>query len=190
MKRLIATTALVATLASGAYAATEGQLSMLQNYLPGVDVTMLTEQQVDDLLVIAAAESDDTERAAKLQAYLTPDNAIVADPLNEAELNAIYNAVPDADVSLLTNGEIVEIRGAIVSGDEQEIKRVFETLSANKGMLDAVQFTAAEEAEIINIQPNADFSKIDAQESRQIRAALTGGDRKQIETVIRAALAS
>lgn len=190
MKRLIATTALVASLATGAFAASEAQIADLQSYLPGYDVSMLSEQQIDDLLAIKAGESDDTERAAKLQAYLATNNAINAEPLNEAEINAIVNVVPQADVTLLTEGEVVEIRQYIAAGEEDKIERVFMTLAANSGGLDAVDFTAEEQAEIISYEPNADFSKIDAKESREIRAALTGGDRNQIETVLRAALAS
>ncbi|MFW2545510.1 hypothetical protein ACN2XU_23015 [Primorskyibacter sp. 2E107] len=190
MKRLIATTALAATLATGAFAATEGEISMLQKYVPTVDLQTVSDEQIDEMLLIANTESSDTEKAEKIQAVLTARNAINAEPLTPVEKNKIVNVVPDANFALLTDAEIVDLRLAIAGGNEDQIESVFMNLSSQDKALDPVMFSEAEQQQILNVVPNADFSKISAEESNEIRAALTGGDDNQIRTVIGAALDS
>ncbi|MFZ7091715.1 hypothetical protein [Primorskyibacter sp. 2E233] len=190
MKRLFATTALAATLATGAFAATSGQLNMLQSYLPTVDVELLSEAQVDELLVIATSEGSDADKIDKMKAVVTARNALNVEPLTAVEMGTIKNVDPSVDFSLLTDAEISELRLAIAAGDNDAIERTLSTLTANDTMVEPADFTEVEEAKILNVAPNADFSKIDAVESRQIRAALTSGDDDAIESAINSALAS
>ncbi|WGW05196.1 hypothetical protein [Tropicibacter oceani] len=190
MKRLFATTALAATLATGAFAATSGQLNMLQSYLPTVDVDLLSEAQIDELLIIANGGASDTEKATQMQAVVTARNALNVEPLTPVEINKIRSVDANVDTSIFTDAEISELRLAIASGDRQAIERAIMTPTAEAGMVKPADFTQQEEVAILRFAPDADFSMIDAVESRQIRAALTSGDEDAIETAISAALAS
>ncbi|MEN9060291.1 hypothetical protein [Ponticoccus litoralis] len=68
MKRLFAGTALAAVLATGAFAATEDEMAAIQKYAPDVDVSTMSEQQIDAVMNVINSGDSEGEKSAKISA--------------------------------------------------------------------------------------------------------------------------
>lgn len=69
MKRILTATALVSVIASGAFAATDFDTQTINQYVPDVDVSTLSDEQVAALVGIATSEPE-SKKEEHMRAYL------------------------------------------------------------------------------------------------------------------------
>ena len=81
MKHLFAGTALAAVLATGAFAATEAEMTAIQKYAPNVDVSTMSEQQIDAVMNVIHGSDSEGEKSAKILALVgeAGDNTVVSE---------------------------------------------------------------------------------------------------------------
>ncbi|MFW2588483.1 hypothetical protein [Sagittula sp. SSi028] len=69
MKRFITATALTTVIATGAFAANQFDTNTIHQYIPEVDVSTLSDQQVAALVSIATSE-DEADKEREMRAYI------------------------------------------------------------------------------------------------------------------------
>ena len=182
MKRFFVTTALAATLATGAVAATSGQKATIQNMLPTVNVEALAQDTLDEMVTVLRGGDSDAEKLAKLRALAAADNTFTAEPLTGVERARIEVIDPSVDFAAFTEIEISDMKAAIAAGDDDELRAIIE--AADGDMISVPGFTTVEMEQIRNYDADVDFSEIEGVEITEIRTALKAGE----DTAIRAAI--
>ncbi|KUF12554.1 hypothetical protein [Pseudoponticoccus marisrubri] len=137
MKRLFATTALAATIATASVAATEGQLNEIQTYLPNADVELLTDEQVTMLITIANGGENRGDKIERMEAVIegTPaegdyepvasvdvDTIEAPAPLTDAEYAELKVYDPDFTGAGYTEAELESLAAALAAGDREKIE--------------------------------------------------------------------
>ncbi|SDY50537.1 hypothetical protein SAMN05444340_10990 [Citreimonas salinaria] len=182
MKRIFATTALTAVLATGAFAQTEAQITEVERFLPNVNVELLPEETVQELVTIAHGGGSFDDRQQRMQALINIDSVVTA-TFTEAQLVEVRTAVPDVDIATMTDAQILQalsiVRSADASDAEQKIRAIVNSDDETTLML-----TDAEIRDIRLIAPEFDLTTITADDAVELRAALASGDRDRVMTVV------
>lgn len=130
MKRILTATALMTSIATGAFAADAYTTNTINQYVPDVNVSTLSDQQVGALMSIAGS-ADEADKEQKMRAYLkdfsdvttTTVTVVPADsvavtttePVEEMDdayyANTIASYLPDVDFNSLND----EQRAALIS---------------------------------------------------------------------------
>ncbi|QFS81640.1 hypothetical protein FIU97_02480 [Roseivivax sp. THAF40] len=99
---------------------TEAEIAILDEYVDGVDYTMLPQPTVD--AAIAAAQSgDESDRADRVRALLQDDGEMVSE-MNTAttgEVALISSYAPEVDVMTLSDAEVNSALAIIYSNDSR-----------------------------------------------------------------------
>lgn len=128
MKRFITAAALTSVIATGAFAATEYQTSTINQYVPEVDVSTLSDEQVDALIAISGS-ADEADKEQKMRSYLgvqtspaTVDTTTTTMTTADASMDdpTISQYLPDVDQSTLTDAQKAALVGIATSADESD----------------------------------------------------------------------
>ncbi|GAA4219016.1 hypothetical protein J4E08_17810 [Sagittula sp. NFXS13] len=128
MKRFITAAALTSVIATGAFAATEYQTSTINQYVPEVDVSTLSDEQVDALIAISGS-ADEADKEQKMRSYLgvqtspaTVDTTTTTMTTADASMDdpTISQYLPDVDQSTLTDQQKAALVGIATSADESD----------------------------------------------------------------------
>lgn len=183
MKRILATAALTATVATGASAATEAQVNELERFLPDVNISMLDDATVDQLIAISSGGESFADRQQTMRA-LVQDSMPVTSMFTEAQLVEVRTVVPDLDVAVMSDAELLQAISFIRSEDSpssaaQKIRALVD--QDDEAML---MLTDAEIREIRLVAPEFDLTTIDADDATELRAAVATGDRDRVVAVV------
>lgn len=183
MKRIFATTALSAILATGAFAQTEAQMTEVQRFLPDTNVALLPEETIQELVTIAYGGGSFGDRQTRMRSIVEGEGVVTA-TFTEAQLVQISTVAPDVDVATMTDAQILQAISFVNSEDNQadaaqKIRALVE--SDDDAML---MLTDAEIRDIRLIAPELDLTTITEDQAIELRAALATGDRDQVMTVV------
>ncbi|WP_375260016.1 hypothetical protein [Citreimonas sp.] len=183
MKRIFATTALSAMLATGAFAQTEAQMTEVQRFLPDTNVALLPEETIQELVTIAYGGGSFGDRQTRMRSIVEGEGVVTA-TFTEAQLVQISTVAPDVDVATMTDAQILQAISFVNSEDNQadaaqKIRALVE--SDDDAML---MLTDAEIRDIRLIAPELDLTTITEDQAIELRAALATGDRDQVMTVV------
>ncbi|EPX86850.1 hypothetical protein [Salipiger mucosus] len=170
MKRILTVTALTTVLATGAYAASEAEVTAINTVAPGVDVSMMTDAQVDEAFAIAKSGDSDVEKRDKIQQIVEGSNMI--DSVSPEVDAMIMEYVPDWQVAAMTDAQKVEAQAIIESGSEPADIRE-EVMAIVTG--DAAALTEAEMQRVMFFVPDAQLTDLTAEDVNEVRAAIYSG---------------
>ena len=133
MKRILTATALMTAIATGAVAQDGYTTNTINRYLPEVDVSTLSDEQVAVLIGITGS-ADEADKEKEMRAYLeefkssTPpvvlsEDATVTPVEGEYFANTIETYVPSIDATQLSEEETAALISIATSGDKESIKR-------------------------------------------------------------------
>lgn len=166
MKRFFAITAMTSMLATGALAASEAQTQAIQQFAPQIDVTQLTDAQVDEMFAVAKGGESDNYKADRIAAIAEPGNAIMVSPEQEAEI-AMY--VPSWAVESMTGAEKAEAIN-ILSGSGSEVDKKTDIMAILYNENPAL--TPAEMQRVESFAPGTDLSMLTDKQVDDVRAAI------------------
>lgn len=138
MKRILTATALMSVVATGAFAATDYETTTINQYVPEVDVSTLSDTQVDALVGIAGSSDEadiETEMRAYLDTYPSPEPVTVTttadaepaiDPAYTDDASGydatIAEYLPDVDLDTLSDEQKAQLVSIATSADEADIE--------------------------------------------------------------------
>ncbi len=122
MKRFLTITALTAVMGTGAFAASQAEVNAITAYYPDANFSVLTDDQVSEMMAIAQSGAEDTEKAERIQAIAVTDTIDGTAAPTQAEINAITTFYPEADFTSLTDEQITEMMAIAQSGDDDTEK--------------------------------------------------------------------
>lgn len=122
-------TALTGTAAFADHHITEADVAEIHQYAPDADVSTLSEEQLLQIQNIIHSGDSESEKRNKVKAYfessMAPGNVVIEMPEERdpeyAEEILVY--VPDADLSTLTEEELLQIENILHSSDSESEKR-------------------------------------------------------------------
>ncbi len=203
MKKLAFTTAMLLALSTAvsAQTLTNNQENAIMQLVPDADLSNLTTAEVFELQT-ALGGDDENMVAATVRGIIAPDVPAVDTSLTELQKVDIMQAVPDADLSNLTNAQVAGLQSALGSSDNKVASKI-------RGILDegpdyryvtlaeaeALGLTVIEPPALTDIQqttvkqliPDADLSNLTSAQVAAIQQALSGDDSGKA-AAIRAAL--
>ncbi|WP_226629793.1 hypothetical protein [Alloyangia pacifica] len=167
MKRFFAATALTSLLATGAFAATEEQATLINTYAPDVDVSMLTDQQVIEAMAIANSGDSDNHKREGIETIAMNDAA--PSTFSEEQIAQIEEYLPAEQVAMLTDEQRGEAL-AIINGasTDDNVRAQLEALEADI----TPALTPAELSRVSTLAPDADLTVLTAEQVSQIRALI------------------
>ena len=74
MKRLLTATALAATMATSAFAASDAERAAITMYYPDANFSVLSDDQVTEMFAVANSGSSDTQKRQDIEAIAAMDN--------------------------------------------------------------------------------------------------------------------
>ena len=107
MKRILIATALTASLASSAFAASEAEIAQIQRVVPDIDASTLTDTQVTNAMAIINSSDSRSQMMSQLSALLEHDMpmAMPAQP-TEAQRAEIERYAPGVDFATVTQAQL------------------------------------------------------------------------------------
>ncbi|MGP6089970.1 hypothetical protein [Antarctobacter jejuensis] len=184
MKRTLMIAALVSSTALSAQAATETDRAQIEQFLPNVDASTLTDTQVDSLVGIMYSGDSRSDKVAAMRGLVGAENPVMTE-LTPTELLELQSYAPEIDFSRFTAAQIAQAQGIINSAetraDAMAQLRSFE-LSDEPIMTDAL--TEAEVVEIRSYAPDINLAALTDVEVLRIQAAIAGGDTTEISNTI------
>ncbi|MBN7785858.1 hypothetical protein JYP51_13075 [Ponticoccus gilvus] len=187
MKRLFAGTALAAVLATGAFAATEEEMTAIQEYAPNVDVSTMSEQQIDAVMNVIHGSDSEGEKSAKILALVgeAGDNTVVSE-VSSGQLARLQQYAPELDFTGITASELEQALNLIDSADSKGEAlaqlRNYSTNSVSEAP-SAAPFTEAELSQIAAAAPDLDPMTLSVEQRAELQAALATGDSEEIMRV-------
>lgn len=106
MNRLMIATALVASLGTAGFAATDAQIEQIQNFDPNLDTSGFSDSDYDIAYGIVTSGMSRGEKAAKLRALATEDNVDMGIAMiSEAEMERLQEYAPGVDFGTITQNQ-------------------------------------------------------------------------------------
>ncbi|CUH78929.1 hypothetical protein [Tropicibacter naphthalenivorans] len=184
MKRFLIATALVTSMGTTAMAATQGEINTINSYLPDLDVSQLTDTQVDALIGIAMSNEDRNQKMMKMGGYIYSGNEVDT-PVPATTVAELEAFAPSIDFSGMTNEELAQAVTVLNGGDSYDQKLLkLRSLAEASDVVTILPLTAGEVATIKQYDPNIDLTKLSDNDILIIQAAIAGGDRNNIRSVI------
>lgn len=122
MNRLMIATALVASLGTAGFAATEAQMEQIQNFDPSIDTSGFSESDFDIAYGIVTSGMSRSEKAAKLRALESEDNVDSGMAMiSEAELERLQDYAPGVDFGTITQNQAELALAVSYSGVERSV---------------------------------------------------------------------
>ncbi|WP_411224602.1 hypothetical protein [Marivita sp. S2033] len=166
-------TALVTTLSTAAFAASEAQIQEVQTFSADIDTSSFTDTQYDIAYGIIHAGMSQGEKIAKLRALAEDtDNSSMAD-IGQAELQRLKEYAPDADFTNATKAQVQSALAVTYGGESEGVKsdRVKNIFADHNSMETMnMEITAGEAAMIQEYAPNVDVSTLTDQQVQTIKS--------------------
>ena len=122
MNRLMIATALVATLGTAGFAATDAQVEQIQNFDPNLDTSGFSDSDYDIAYGIVTSGMSRGEKAAKLRALATEDNVDMGIAMiSEAEMERLQEYAPGVDFGTITQNQAETALAVSYSGVERSV---------------------------------------------------------------------
>ena len=168
MKRFLSTVAVASMLATGAFAASEAQMAAIHTYAPNVDISTLTEAQVEEMQSVAVSGKSDTEKRTMIEqiAEGSSDVTMVSPEVDEM----IVQYIPAWRVAMMTPEQKAEAQAIITanSSDDDIKTRIITIVTPST----APALTSGEEQAVKTFVPEADLSMLTDTQVANIRAAI------------------
>ena len=127
MNRIISAAALTAALTTGALAATDYETTTINQYLPDVDVSTLSDEQVGALEGIATS-ADEADKEQEMRAYIGAESSTMTTtgetPTHMSDMSnydsVITEYLPDVDPATLSDEQKAALVGMASSGDDAD----------------------------------------------------------------------
>ncbi|ETW13827.1 hypothetical protein ATO8_03016 [Roseivivax marinus] len=193
MKRIILASALAITTATAGYAATEGQITEVQQYLPNYDVSTWSDPQIDQALNIITSTDSRSETTAKLESLAEGTEYVAAAPeLTEAEVATLNEYVDGVDYSTIPQPTL-DAALSVANSESSATDRAetIRELLMDDGMAvgDANTATSGEIALIRIHAPNVDVSTLTEPQVNTILSMIRSNDPNGLESEIEAVVA-
>lgn len=187
MTRIFAGTALAAVLATGAFAATEAEMAKIQQYAPNVDVSTMSEQQVDAVMNIINGGDSMGEKQAKISGLVgeAGDNTVVSE-VSSGQLVRLQQYAPGLDFTGISASELEQALNVIDSSESKgDALAQLQTYSTGAASPDAsaAPFTEAEMTQIRTAAPDLDPMTLSSEQRAELQAAISTGDSDRIRRV-------
>ncbi|MFA8388236.1 MAG: hypothetical protein ACEPO2_21670 [Pelagibaca sp.] len=122
MNRLMIATALVASLGTAGFAATEAEMDQIENFDPSIDTSSFSESDFDIAYGIVTSGMSRSEKAAKLRALESDDNMDMGMAMiSEAELERLQDYAPGVDFGTITQNQAETALAISYSGVERSV---------------------------------------------------------------------
>ena len=184
MKRLLTATALAATMATSAFAASEAEQAAITTYYPDANFATLSDDQVAEMFAIANSGSSDTQKRQDIEAVAMMDNPSQASAdVSDMDLTAY---VPAWRLDEMTEEEKQNVVALVNRGEDPESIRV-QLLNDMESA--APNLTPGEIQAVKKVAPDADLSVLTTDQVNEIRAAIYGADedtemRRKVEEAL------
>lgn len=101
---------------------TEAEMTMLDQYVEGVDYSTVSQANVDAALAVAASEMSPTDRQTRIQSLLSQDETPMyeGNMATSGQVALIETRAPNVDVSTLTDAQVAAVLNMINSHDEND----------------------------------------------------------------------
>lgn len=184
MKRTLIIAALVSSTAVAGQAATELQRNELQQFLPNVDVSTLSDSRVDSLVGVMHGGGSRSEREATMRGLVADDNPVTMDARG-ATVSELRTFAPDVDFSRFTDAELAQATSILHgSGSASERRATLRSFELSDRAITTDPLTDAEVSTIRSYAPGIDLTTLSDEEVLRIQTAISGGDTNEIQTVI------
>lgn len=192
MKRILIATALATTLSTAAFAATETQIQQIESFAAGIDVSAMTDAELDQAYAIVTSGMNRGEKISQLRALSKQSNLPEPSMLSSGELARLQTYAPEADYSSITRAQAQSALSVTYSSaSEGEIsQRVQEILSDEAAATAmAADITAAQKLMIEQYVPDIDMTVLTEDQLDAIIQAIHAGMERgetvsQIESII------
>lgn len=184
MKRMFAGTALAAMIATGAVAATDAEMMAIQQFSPDIDVSTLSDQQVDAVMNVINGGGSNADKQGQIAGIVgtAGDNTVVSE-VTSGQLTRLQQYAPELDFTGITASELEQALNVIDSadnkGDALAQLRTYSVDSASEAP-SAAPFTAAEMTQIQAAAPELDPMTLTVEQRAELQAALATGDSEEI----------
>lgn len=122
MNRLMIATALVASLGTAGFAATDAQIEQIENFDPNLDTSGFSDTDYTIAYGIVTSGMSRGEKAAKLRALETEDNIDMGMAMiSEAEIERLREYAPDVDYGTITQNQAETALAVSYSGTTRSI---------------------------------------------------------------------
>ena len=178
MKRIMIATALTTTLATSAFAVTEGQIDQIEAFAPGMNTSVLSETELQTAYGIVTSGDSVSEKRAKLRSLTADGEADGFAMISEAEMLRLQRYAPNIDLSLITQSQ-AEAALAITYGGESEgdkAERVQAILS-DAQVIDTMSgdITVGQSNMIQSFAPDVDVTELTEEDVELILSFIHGG---------------
>ncbi|WP_146590727.1 hypothetical protein [Puniceibacterium confluentis] len=191
MKRFLIATALTASLSTAAFAATSAEQAQIEAFLPSVDATALTEEQMTLSLEVLNSDLPRAQKLDRMNLILSAgmEMAVEAVP-TEAQQTEIARYMPDVDYSVLTQAQIDAAMLVIGSGEspsdiEGKVKTILQSDATPVGTNNT-----ASAAEMAILQRYIPDMAVDQMSEAELNAAMaivySGGSESEIQGKLQA----
>ncbi|WP_417743791.1 hypothetical protein [Salipiger sp.] len=171
MKRLLTATALAATMATSAFAASEAEQAAITTYYPDANFATLTDDQVAEMFAIANSGESDQKKRDDIEAVAMMDNP--SDDTAEVTEMDLTAYVPAWRLAEMTEEEKQNVVALVNRNEDPESVRV----QLLKDMESAApNLTPAELQAVQEVVPEADLTVLTTEQVNQVRAAIYGSD--------------
>lgn len=192
MKRMMIATALVTTLGTAAFAATEAQIQEIETFGAGVNVSTMTDAELDLAYAIVSSNDSHSEKLAKLRSLAEPDEPASEPMLSEAQIVQLQQYAPDVDFSDITRAQ-AEAALALAFGGTSESEKAtrVQNVLSDESMVEtmATDIEASERQMIEFYAPDIDLDSVTEVELDAIVQVIHSGKphgeiTSEIETIV------
>lgn len=187
MNRLMIATALVASLGTAGFAATDLQKEQIENFDPNLDTSGFSDTDYTIAYGIVTSGMSRGEKAAKLRALSTEDNIDMGMAMiSEAEMERLQEYAPDVDFGTITQSQAelalaVSYSGAARSIAAERVQQILETVEMDPETL--VLVDQGREAMIQSYVPEANVGLLTEDERdlavSYIHSSMSRGEKIQ-----------
>lgn len=184
MKRMLITTALAASLATGAVAQSGTHLDTIREYLPEADLSNLSQQEMDALVGVALSSDTRAEKVAAMKGLVGSEGSVTA-TVDAGRLSELQAYAPEIDFTEMSAEQIAHASGIINSAETRsDAIAQLRSFAENPDVMMAPPLSADEMATIERLAPELDVMALSEEEIVQVQAALATGDNDQIRRVL------
>lgn len=171
MKRTLIATALVTTLGTSAFAATETQIEAIDSFSAGINTDLMTEEQLNIAYGIINSGDSRGEKLAKLRALEADTVNFNLANISDAEKRHLQQYAPNADLETVTKDQMlaalaVSYGNASESEKAERVQAVLNDYSVVDTM--AQDITEGRERMIRAYAPNVDLSTLSEEDVQTI----------------------
>ncbi len=184
MKRFMIASAVALSTATAAFAASEGEIAEVQQYLPNYDVSSWSDTQINEAMAIINSSDSRADRMGRLDALARGETyASGGAQLTEAEMVELSKYVDGVDFTALPQAVVdaaLLVANSEMSASDRE-GRIQELLTADgTAMFEGNTATSGEVALINSAAPDIDVSTLSDPQVNSILALIYSTDEGEI----------